>query len=906
MFYFVILMLVCAPCVQSSDTVIYAGSSRTAFLPNAKLSIEAMVLNGSVPNNMWSWSVSHGDAQSVDFSSMITQEIEVTFSSEGVYELQVESGGGGLSHVIVEVYDTTKGVTRNFGYNISTLQRFFTSDAQHQFDVSAIQSFRSVLSPPPPPGVHPRVLFSPSDIPDMRQRLKGTVVGLKLYNIIRDRIVHQMTGGTDSTGRYYSKENRTSQAMGIVFDGLASGNITAFNNTDGTTKNVCVGLITYIGFVLQLFPDELPSGTTQAACIALATVAKKSGEDIKAQLPKTGCSRWQRYLCDYREMVQGLIYREFMGLAYDMLAPMMTPAQKGTLQATLSLATTEMWSIGMDSLRSLSSGTSNWVPTHMMHLMMNTLSIEGEPGYDANLLPRLIAGYDRFLSAGLMPDGATFEGMGKDSIWAQVLIVLGRRGSLFPAHSSVTSHARKFYLAVASPFGWTVGSDAGGGDGSFTWDEMDGGIQSSSKYADIATLKYFYSKDKTLDFIFRTEMANLTRLHDFNIRFPYKGMEFLVRAICARDWMSPSDSWAEAQLALAEEANLTNFFNHRGLFSARSDWSTNAVQVLFQPRSVVGGHSQLDRTKIGMNALGRWWIPYRPIDQPANIASIVYVNGNGPSDLPTTVVAVYDSGDISSFAVSDAALAYSQALTPSTNPSGEPAFFSENEFLYEKNENILYSGLPYNLYPDWNSSMNTNTSVTKVNATTNVSEAFRTVGLVRPSATCDHMSYVVVVDHIARAMDVQTSFTWRAMLPSDFTFDNVTFNGADCYLIDSSGNKLDLDRTASANGTKLLLRQVKPYAGLAWSKATVQTCHDDKCYPVLGVDANVTVSGGTIDLVTLLFPLRDGEQAPKTNWDQSLNSMTVTSASGCVDTLTLMKSASENFDRVSVKRSSFS
>jgi hypothetical protein len=104
-----------------------------------------------------------------------------------------------------------------------------------------------------------------------------------------------------------------------------------------------------------------------------------------------------------------------------------------------------MWSIGIDSLRSPSTGTSNWVPTRefdsetfslslsslppsldpawsdshsfagyrtyadMMHLMLNTLAIEGEDGYSKDLLPRLEAGYERFLTNGLLPDGSAFE-----------------------------------------------------------------------------------------------------------------------------------------------------------------------------------------------------------------------------------------------------------------------------------------------------------------------------------------------------------------------------------------------------------------------------------------------------------------------------------------------------------------
>jgi hypothetical protein len=213
----------------------------------------------------------------------------------------------------------------------------------------------------------------------------------------------------------------------------------------------------------------------------------------------------------------------------------------------------------------------------MMHLMLNTLAIEGEDGYSKDLLPRLEAGYERFLTNGLLPDGSAFEvsdwipfsplcfsssnfliravwgvdrvmwrsdlvtqqksrgynlnwgfltnthwrnkalltlltqGMGKNSIWAQMLLALRRRGSLLSALTNVQAHAREFYLALTAPHGWTHGSDGGSGAGSFTWDEMDGGNQCESKYADIATLKYLYPEDKRVDFVYQTGMANFSR-----------------------------------------------------------------------------------------------------------------------------------------------------------------------------------------------------------------------------------------------------------------------------------------------------------------------------------------------------------------------------------------------------------
>ena len=62
----------------------------------------------------------------------------------------------------------------------------------------------------------------------------------------------------------------------------------------------------------------------------------------------------------------------------------------------------------------------------------------------------------------------------------QVLLMLARRGSILPALANVVAHPRDFYLAASSPFGSTF-QKTQSSSGSFTWDEMIGGVQQHSK-----------------------------------------------------------------------------------------------------------------------------------------------------------------------------------------------------------------------------------------------------------------------------------------------------------------------------------------------------------------------------------------------------------------------------------------
>ena len=153
-------------------------------------------------------------------------------------------------------------------------------------------------------------------------RLQSTVPGRALYTAIRDRVVRQITGGVDSLGHHFTKSNRTGRTgtgpdpEGAAFDDAVAGNAAALRNTTASIMSNMVALTTYVGFVLLIDPDALPSDSGRNAAEAMSTIADFAAEEIRAVLPAGGCSRWDHIKCDYRSVVQGLIYREFVGLGY--------------------------------------------------------------------------------------------------------------------------------------------------------------------------------------------------------------------------------------------------------------------------------------------------------------------------------------------------------------------------------------------------------------------------------------------------------------------------------------------------------------------------------------------------------------------------------------------------------------
>ena len=84
---------------------------------------------------------------------------------------------------------------------------------------------------------------------------------------------------------------------------------------------------------------------------------------------------------------------------------------------------------------------------HLTQLMVNTLAIEGEPGYNLALIWRVHAAYERFWQDGVLRDGASFEGLGHNNgMQAQMLLALAKRGSLLFATRSYRNMTRRLYI----------------------------------------------------------------------------------------------------------------------------------------------------------------------------------------------------------------------------------------------------------------------------------------------------------------------------------------------------------------------------------------------------------------------------------------------------------------------------
>lgn len=447
---------------MNGQPIINAGSSRITWLPDASINLNASVsnYNGTLA---YEWRKALGPGN-VIFSDPTNVTTNATFDEKGTYVLEIVVNGQFRNTMTVEVYHQTE----TFGYSQSEREAYFEDDLDIKYDFEGFD--RERFKVPPPVGTHPRILFNKDELPDLRERLgiiqggNTTQFGQNIYARI--------------TSRLNSELNNTSVTTGRLYNDLKTGSAASFDAATHGERDKTVALMVYEAFRCLLEQDQV-AGPMIAQ--AFSTLAVHTQQEIDQAMPTT----------NYRVDIQDKIFRQYLGLAYDYLADpevgFFDDVQRNTMRKLLSDATTNMWSIGMNALPVYGANTSNWVGTHYMHLLFNTLAIEGETGYDPYLYPRIVASIERCMSLAVYEDGATFEGLGKNSLVAETLIPLAKRGNYIGASRQVKNHARKLYLNTMIPTG-----------NQFTFDERLGGIQ-QSRYVDIPAIKFMYPTDPVIE-----------------------------------------------------------------------------------------------------------------------------------------------------------------------------------------------------------------------------------------------------------------------------------------------------------------------------------------------------------------------------------------------------------------------
>ena len=798
---------------------INAGSSRVAWLPNAVVGLQGYynAITGAV---LVAWSCPAGPAN-VSFANPNSPATTATFTNAGKYRLCLtvtnNAGYSGQGFLVVEVYDATN----NFGYTAATLNNY-TNDLGLTYNYTDLAW--SKIKPPPPSYVHPRILFNPEDMPDIRARLTNTLAGPIAMGKIRTNA--GLITALGSTWR-------------TAYDGLAAGSPGAFN---GLYNNWASFVNSLRDECFRCLIDNDTNGGAKAGA-ALATLAESMYRTLPGNLAVAAQSTQGNI--DWRPLQDtGVVYRDCIGWSYDFAYNFMNATQQATVRRTLALMTANMWNLGMDALPGFNGNCSNWIPLTGQTLLVNGLAIEGENGADPNLLLRYQAQFDRMCSAFVFTDGCIYEGMGKGWIGTQTFWELARRGDLALATPNVRNHIRQYYLHAMETFGY-----------GWTWDEMLGSNNQGAKLDDVIVAKYLYPTDPLVDFQYRNAFgANYTN----GVQSVSSGSPMyhaLLQAICASDYNTNLTYNQAIVQQVNTNAALSCQFNQRGLMITRTDWTTNGIRLMFQPRSEPGGHSEADRNMFNLDGFGRILVPqcngWAGVSDFSDISSVPRIDNVGPSTISATFLEFGDTGNYT-YGVGDAGDSYSLQEGGSTMVWS--ATYNQ-KLLYPLSQG--WATLPVGILPNWYTSQY---SPVYWQPNTPVQRAFRTAGLVRGSTP-----YVLITDDLQKD-DSSHVYDWRMILPTDLA-GNYSINGN------------DITFTSTNPACKMLVRVLTTN----WQGSYAVTTHSGQ------VALSALVTNIAPDYKMLILPYTNAAAPVTTIW--SNNVLTVQMADGQKDLIYYTKYA---------------
>ncbi len=716
----------------------------------------------------------------------------------------------------------------------------------------------------PPIGAHPRIYFSPDQLPDIRNRLANTTVGVEAMTMIRlytdmmrrgrslaydskpsgFKTMPDGTGRLSNPGLYDKSVNYNLLVSGAV-TGTVGTTLVGVANDTSTGRYALAGEMALEAFEC-LVDEGQPGVATRAANLAAAL-------DTWAQ--------WVLTLSDFpgpagatfnnRSLNQDRFGGHLNALTYDMIHPAMSTAQRNNVRKAIAelmsgfFATdnsdSEYTGVGMAP----EAVATNHVTINSFRIL-TACAIEGEvtvadAGFSAADLDgwfrRAMGAYHKFFTYGWFASGAPLEGMGKNYLFGAHMIPYARRGYDFFGHPHLKAYKEKWLPAIMQPFGYSfLEYDLLGGSGPNV--ERGRGFIESLDYTG---LKWMFPDDNAADFAWRNYVRTEYKdaggnwqtfldLRDgkFGLRSVYSH-QLLPAAIFASDVASTA-TWTQQNTAVQGSPDYLDA--EGGTLSARSGYDPDATALVFHVRQDFGGHTFADRNTFTLSALGRLFINYNSGSsssgaEEGGLNSVIEVDGKSMkvSDkegdkmrIPSKLAAWSPLGGMATFATGDATYAYSQEWWWNAYTTGSTTL--KSGFVVDRNSHNhfrragnkipeAFGDAPFVSFPHWEAPGQFEGIQAK--PYNPMRQVYRTIGLVRGAKP-----YALVVDDV-RKDDATHSYRWVASIPKDL----ILVSGASLPAGANPATDLVLQEPAATGNRRLLVRILNasgtPALGTAYS-----------------------------------------------------------------------------------------
>ena len=476
----------------------------------------------------------------------------------------------------------------------------------------------------PPPGVYPRILFSPEDVPLIAKRIESQVLGKK--SLIEMEVLFKKSWWNLATDD------------GKLFEKLASGDIAEFRTTHALfAENQ---FAKYKPGIQNSHVSYIPECLTSMGLYALLKGDDRLGSKVaKAfvnyyRLREPFVDAWNNTsdsefgssaiqgdgslfalngngsTTHWRGM-HGTVAHMNLGLGFDFCAKWMDDAQKQDMYRIIAKATYGKRAYGQDA--PIRFRDVNWVGWDLPHYIA-LLAIEGQAGFDREACDENRDTVRAFCEWGIDASGVVFESNGKTPGSFQFIlhsmVALARRGENLFGHP----HWRSLLagqIQMTSPSGKVV-------------------VNSGTQYAPhsrqklspclVDAFKAFYPEQRFSDYLltqlvfdnaddntwsreFNPEMYEQDIAQERRRRLPSPTYPGFVRSVIYDTDYTPA---TREELALPLDFNAPG----QGIASSYSDRSTNAVWLCLQvrPNHYLGaGHHHADAGMFHFSALGVDW-----------------------------------------------------------------------------------------------------------------------------------------------------------------------------------------------------------------------------------------------------------------------------------------------------------
>lgn len=765
------------------------------------------------------------------------------------------------------------------------------------------------LSRVPAPGVHPRILFSPEDLPDLRRRLRESAHGRAMLATLRDRLA----GTIDRPGTWESE----------VLARLATGDSTGAleilqRNPKPTTAaghyQPHLPYLLVMAALDALIRDDASRGRVIAAAIAayarmvapfLENCLRQPLHDdvwrIKAAGSATG--RWTD-----SQGARELLAYHLIGYAYDFAALHMDEAQRDVVRSLVARMTHGRVWLGARLPHHFRNW--NWVAVGLSQPLL-ALAIEGEDGYDPRVYRLGVEIARDYLTHGISPAGSSTEAVGYTQfglVWGNPFFVAAaRRGDNLLAHP----HHRAmldWYLQTMEPFAAEATkaladeTEIRGRGLSPLWTSHGDGGREGPSVPTMMMWKRFYPDDPRIDLLLRIVTASSGLLTP-------GGRYHLIESLLWASEPRPASPDPQAELAAAAgaaRAPLTWFDPARGSLIARNAWLPDPAVAQFECRtdSVGPSHEHADRGNFTFSALGRSWAQesFRSIETRHHNNVLVDGQGQGYWPGPGRWLGHVDGG-WAVLAACDAKEAYDwfwpkQILTedpatfgrflhPRWSSYGEEAAIFQKAYAGFRGEPDsrapvveFFRGFEQGDPRLWDE------DAWPVRFPHNpVQRAFRTLAFVRGP-----QPWLLIVDDIQKD-ERERLYEWL-MLPGVNT-ELASIAGNDLVLCDASAPRGPDGSARPARGDRALLVRVleavqpdavqgyqgRPSFRLESFEKKDTTSVDGRSF---GLDKRLVIASRAIAprFKILLFPHRIGDALPRTEWTGNRTELTISTAAG--------------------------